>query len=81
MKSTTLHPWHLLVAILAGIVNREQQRAQITSMAVSLITSKGCFTIAYDASPGGPKEFLHLPCPAYLVLLRSSVRLPSVQMI
>ena len=26
MKNTTLHPWHLMVAILAGIVNREQQR-------------------------------------------------------
>ena len=27
MKNTTLHPWHLMVAILAGIMNREQQRA------------------------------------------------------
>ncbi len=27
MTNTILHPWHLLVAIIAGAVNREQQRA------------------------------------------------------
>ena len=27
MTSTILHPWHLLTAIVAGAVNREQQRA------------------------------------------------------
>ena len=26
MKNTVLHPWHLLVTILAGAVNREQQQ-------------------------------------------------------
>jgi hypothetical protein len=26
MKNGTLQPWHLLLTILAGIVNREQQR-------------------------------------------------------
>jgi len=46
MKNTTLHHWHLMVAFLAGIVNREQQRAPIVSMAGSLIDSKGCSKIA-----------------------------------
>ena len=27
MTNTILHPWHLLTAIIAGAVNREQQRA------------------------------------------------------
>ena len=26
MTNTILHPWHLLVAIIAGAVNREQQQ-------------------------------------------------------
>ena len=46
MKNTTLYPWHLPVAILAGIVNREQQRAPVASMAGSLIVSKDCSKIA-----------------------------------